>query len=156
MIGGHTSEALKLMSALDFRRYGYRIYLISEGDFLSARKALDFESRHGSVGEPHVCSVFSKLWTHLWTFRFQCTVLTIPRARKVHQSLLTTPFSVAWSLILCIYHLTLLPWLKFHSTTFADVLILNGPGTCFVLCVAVYINRVRIDYFLALLVLNLL
>lgn len=25
----------------------------------------------------------------------------------------------------------------------SDVLLLNGPGTCFVLCIAVYINRVR-------------
>ena len=48
--------------------------------------------------------------------------------------------------MLCIYHLTILPWFKFHSTTFADILILNGPGTCFVLCLAVYINRVRIGY----------
>ena len=52
--GGHTSEALTLTSALDFRRYNHRIYLVSEGDFLSARKALDFETRHGNVGEPQV------------------------------------------------------------------------------------------------------
>jgi len=72
-----------------------------------------------------------------------CTILKIPRARKVHQSPLTTPFSAAWSLIYCIYRLTVLSLLtsQLKNPSFADVLILNGPGTCFVLCLAVYFNR---------------
>lgn len=38
-LGGHTSEALALVSALDFSRYTPRTYLISEGDNLSLQKA---------------------------------------------------------------------------------------------------------------------
>lgn len=42
--GGHTSEALSLVSALDFGRYVPRTYIISEGDTLSMQKAVDLES----------------------------------------------------------------------------------------------------------------
>ncbi|KAF9529365.1 oligosaccharide biosynthesis protein Alg14 like-domain-containing protein [Crepidotus variabilis] len=120
--GGHTSEALTLMSALDFKRYNKRIYIVSDGDILSARKALNFEAFRGE--DPNLCSI-----------------LSIPRARKVHQSLLSTPISTLYSLAFCVYHLTLPPLLTSGQSSFADVLILNGPGTCFVLCVAVYVNK---------------
>ena len=41
------------------------------------------------------------------------------------------------------YYVTFLPLLPLgNSKAFADVLIVNGPGTCFVLCLAVYINKV--------------
>ena len=43
-IGGHTSEALSLLSALDFNRYVPRIYIISEGDTLSMQKAVVLEA----------------------------------------------------------------------------------------------------------------
>lgn len=47
-IGGHTAEALLLLSSLDFERYTPRTYIISHGDTLSAQKALDLErSRAG-------------------------------------------------------------------------------------------------------------
>lgn len=42
-LGGHTSEALTMVSALDFRRYSPRIYIVSEGDTLSAKKAMALE-----------------------------------------------------------------------------------------------------------------
>ncbi len=42
--GGHTSEALSLLSALDFNRYVPRIYIISEGDTLSMQKAVVLEA----------------------------------------------------------------------------------------------------------------
>jgi hypothetical protein len=75
------------------------------------------------------------------------SILTIPRARRVHQSLLTTPASSIVSLFTCVYHVTIKPNLCFQESHsgFADVLILNGPGTCFILCVAVYINKVRVN-----------
>ena len=41
--GGHTTEALALISALDFTRYTPRTYLISDGDTLSAQKARELE-----------------------------------------------------------------------------------------------------------------
>jgi len=119
--GGHTSEALALVSALDFRRYNRRIYIVSEGDDLSEQKAMALEMSKGPPQKESYC------------------ILTIPRARRVHQSLLTTPLSAFFSLIACIYHLSFLPLAKNHR--WADILILNGPGTCFVLCITVYLNK---------------
>lgn len=43
VVGGHTNEALKLASALDFGRYSPRTYIVSEGDTFSAQKALALE-----------------------------------------------------------------------------------------------------------------
>lgn len=41
--GGHTTEMLAMMSGLDFDRYSPRLYVISEGDTLSAQKAVTLE-----------------------------------------------------------------------------------------------------------------
>ncbi|KAF8142942.1 oligosaccharide biosynthesis protein Alg14-like protein, partial [Mycena galopus ATCC 62051] len=65
------------------------------------------------------------------------TILTILRARYVHQRLITTPPTALRSLLMCFYHVT---FAHIHSS-FADILILNGPGTCFVLCITVYVNK---------------
>jgi beta-1,4-N-acetylglucosaminyltransferase len=46
--GGHTTEALTLVSALDFSRYTPRIYIVSEGDSLSAEKAAALEAQKTS------------------------------------------------------------------------------------------------------------
>ncbi|KAF8345879.1 glycosyltransferase family 1 protein [Amanita rubescens] len=118
--GGHTAEALTLVSALDFQRYKPRTYVVSEGDILSVKKAADLEKSKHSEG--------------------QYRILVIPRARRVHQSLLTTPPSALLSLISCIYYVVVEP-LVAKKPAFADLLLLNGPGTCFVLCIAVYMNK---------------
>ncbi|KAJ7703133.1 oligosaccharide biosynthesis protein Alg14-like protein [Mycena rosella] len=120
--GGHTTEALTLISALDFDRYSPRTYVVSQGDSLSAQKARDLELGKATTASPP-----------------QYTILTIPRARRVHQSLATTPPTAFYSLLSCIYHVTF-PHGRARAS-FADVLILNGPGTCFILCIAVYVNK---------------
>jgi beta-1,4-N-acetylglucosaminyltransferase len=127
--GGHTSEALMLLSSVDFNRYRPRTYVISEGDTLSAQKAASFEA---------VKAANSNSINH-----DNYTLLTIPRARRVHQSLLTTPPTALTSLLACVYLVTISPLLspKAPRSIVADVLILNGPGTCLVLCGAVYFNR---------------
>ncbi|KAI0930423.1 hypothetical protein AcW1_009120 [Taiwanofungus camphoratus] len=127
--GGHTSEALMLLSSLDFSRYCPRMYIISEGDTLSAQKALSLESVKAADCHPRPKSEPDA------SFSF----ITIPRARRVHQTLFTTPCSAARSLIACLIHVTLVPVL--FRKAFPEVLILNGPGTCFVLCVSAYLNR---------------
>ena len=43
--GGHTTEALALVSGLDFTRYTPRTYIISDGDTLSAQKARELEEK---------------------------------------------------------------------------------------------------------------
>ncbi|KAI0745357.1 oligosaccharide biosynthesis protein Alg14 like-domain-containing protein [Earliella scabrosa] len=129
--GGHTSEALSLLSALDFGRYVPRTYIISEGDTLSMQKAVDLESVKAAETSH----------TRPSSLRSDCpyTFVVIPRARRVHQSLLTTPLTAAFSLAAAVWHITIAPLLS--GPPVPQVLLLNGPGTCFVLCVATYLNR---------------
>ena len=42
-LGGHTSESLAMISGLDFTKYQPRVYYVSEGDTLSAHKAIELE-----------------------------------------------------------------------------------------------------------------
>lgn len=69
------------------------------------------------------------------------SLVCIPRARRVHQPLITTPVTAAHSLAFSLYYFALAP--AFTGKPFADVLILNGPGTCCMLCLAVYFNKAR-------------
>ncbi|KAI0342116.1 oligosaccharide biosynthesis protein Alg14 like protein [Trametopsis cervina] len=121
--GGHTTEALALLSAVDFTRYYPRTYIVSDGDSLSAKKAAALELIKGDRSSGNEAY----------------SVITIPRARRVHQSLLTTPVTSLKSLAFCVYHVTLAPLLSGRPV--ADILLLNGPGTCVMVCIAVYINR---------------
>lgn len=116
--GGHTTEALRLVSTLDFQRYTPRTYIISHGDHLSGQKAVELEASDASP---------------------QYRLLSVPRARRVHQSFFSTPATLLLSLCMAVYYVTLAPLLT--RDYFADVLILNGPGTCLPLCMAVYLNR---------------
>ncbi|ESK97111.1 glycosyltransferase family 1 protein [Moniliophthora roreri MCA 2997] len=125
--GGHTSEAISLLSALDFERYTPRIYVVSEGDSLSVQKAQALESKKIPLRNPYDKPQFK--------------ILTVPRARKVHQPLFTTPLTASFSLLKCIYYVTVVPLTSAPNDYFSDVLIVNGPGTCFVLCLAVFLNK---------------
>ena len=71
-------------------------------------------------------------------------IITIPRARKVHQSIYSTPFSAFYSFLVACYHITFLSLRS--GKPFSEVLLLNGPGTCLVLCIAVYVNRVGTNF----------
>ncbi|KAJ7084445.1 glycosyltransferase family 1 protein [Mycena belliarum] len=119
--GGHTTEALTLISALSFDHYSPRTYVVSKGDSFSSQKASELEVSKGTAVSPP-----------------QYTILTIPRARRVHQSIMTTPGTAFYSLLWCIYHVA---FSRGGRAAFADLLILNGPGTCFVLCIAVCFNK---------------
>ncbi|TBU33912.1 glycosyltransferase family 1 protein [Dichomitus squalens] len=129
--GGHTSEALRLLSALDFNRYIPRTYIISEGDTLSMHKAMDLERAKSTEASQSTPSTSGS--------DAPCSFVVIPRARRVHQSFLTAPFSAVFSLAASIWHLTASP--LFSGPPAPDVLLLNGPGTCFVLCIAAYLSR---------------
>ncbi|KAJ8496505.1 hypothetical protein ONZ51_g1099 [Trametes cubensis] len=130
--GGHTSEILSLLSAIDFARYSRRIYYISQGDTLSMQKAVDLECAKAADANKGTHSISAAETPY--------SFIVIPRARHIHQPLLTTPFTAMLSLAASIWHITIAPVLGRPA---ADVLLLNGPGTCFVLCIAAYINRVR-------------
>lgn len=61
-------------------------------------------------------------------------IIEVPRARRVHQSFFTAPFTTAQTLIFCVRTITL----RRH---FADIVLMNGPGTCVPICLAVVLRR---------------
>ncbi|KAK4698497.1 hypothetical protein P7C70_g7778, partial [Phenoliferia sp. Uapishka_3] len=123
--GGHTAEMMRLLDGLNTTRYDARIYIISSGDNLSEAKALQLESRINSGS---------------------FDILQIPRARRVLQSYLTSPFTTIYSLIFCLWHISLRPMLlsrgRNERRVFADVILLNGPGSCVPIAFAAFLPRV--------------
>ncbi|OAA69850.1 Ras like protein [Cordyceps fumosorosea ARSEF 2679] len=107
--GGHTREMLMMMDdgACDFAPSSHRRYLISSGDDVSAHHARDHEA--GLPG------------TH--------DVVRVARARRVHQSLLTTPASALRS-ILDIVPALLSPPPK-GARRYPSLVFSNGPATGF-------------------------
>lgn len=114
--GGHTAEMVRLLATLDFARYTPRVYLVSSGDAFSAGQAARLEAARGRDED--------------------YTVVEVPRARRVHQSFLTAPWTTLMSLAFTMRVIALDP-------RFADVVIMNGPGTCVPICLAVFAARVR-------------
>ncbi|CCF50099.1 hypothetical protein NDA11_003062 [Ustilago hordei] len=138
--GGHTAELLQLLSALPTDRYPQRIYLVSSGDRFSVDKAKDLERRLCSTSPDKRQDGPSS-----------AKVIQIPRARRVGQSLLTTPLTLARSVAFCADHLALRPLLRpFPSSQkgrpakpiLADLILMNGPATCVPIVVAVYLLRI--------------
>ncbi|BGP54965.1 UDP-N-acetylglucosamine transferase subunit [Rhodotorula sphaerocarpa] len=117
---------MRLVAHLDWTRYSRRRWIISSGDALSEAKALALEKQIGSG---------------------QFQLLKIPRARRVHQSFLTAPFTTLYSLAFCLWHITLAPLLhpinsgSNRRRVFADLVLLNGPGSCVPITVAAFLPR---------------
>ncbi|XP_069823834.1 UDP-N-acetylglucosamine transferase subunit ALG14 [Dendropsophus ebraccatus] len=109
--GGHTTEVLRLLSALSTSYYPVH-YVLAETDRMSEEKIRTFEASKdktsADAGECH-----------------QYTIQRIPRSREVRQSwsssLLSTLRSCAYSLPVTY---RLMP----------DVILCNGPGTCIPIC----------------------
>ncbi|GAA5860460.1 hypothetical protein JCM8547_000309 [Rhodosporidiobolus lusitaniae] len=123
--GGHTAEMMRLVAHLDFaRRFTTRVWIVSSGDAMSEQKALAMEKQIGSG-----------------KFR----ILRIPRARRVHQSYLTSPFTTLHSLAFCLWHITLSPLLfsprPGRKRVFADLILLNGPGSCVPIAASTFLPR---------------
>lgn len=133
--GGHTTELLLLLRSLDPQRYTPRSYFVSSGDDFSRTKAVAFEQEwtasEGSTGATAPASSY--------------TIVTLPRARAVHQSWLSTPISTALCFVACTRHFVL-PQISrtAASSRPPELVIMNGPGTCVPLVAAIYVNRVSI------------
>ena len=114
--GGHTAEMLNILSGvpdLD-EKYQRRTYIVSSGDVFSARKACDFEKSTSGGGID---------------VRRRYEIVTVRRARRVHQSLLTAP----WTSMLCFWDcLTVLRGKhrdQKQNHGYPDLILTNGPGT---------------------------
>ncbi|KAL4990519.1 oligosaccharide biosynthesis protein Alg14 like protein [Aspergillus falconensis] len=129
--GGHTAEMLSMLRCMgiDTTKYIYRTYVVSSGDNFSATKAVEFESTLRAEPESYA-------------------IITVPRARRVHQSYLTAPFTTIlsfWSclLVLCGRH----PDQQQHkrpaqlSSPYPDLILTNGPATAVCVILAARLLR---------------
>ncbi|KAJ6092977.1 UDP-N-acetylglucosamine transferase subunit alg14 [Penicillium sp. IBT 16267x] len=144
--GGHTTEMFFMLEKiLDLSVYSYRTYVVSSGDQFSAEKATEFEAKHVARQMEQ-----NKNLTDTGSF----DIVTIPRARRVHQSYWTAPFTTIQSFWACLLVLCgkypnqqRLPW-KYGSAC-PDIIITNGPAVsvCMILAAKtlrffIFISRV--------------
>lgn len=119
-------------TALDPAVYTHRTYVVSSGDKFSAQKAENFEAKFlkSSNGSRHS----------------NYTIVTIPRARRVHQSYWTAPFSTLHCLLNCFLVLLgqhpdqqRLP--PEYPSVHPDLILTNGPAVAVCMILAAKIIR---------------
>lgn len=155
--GGHTAEMLALLADLDPNLYNRRTYVISAGDDFSAIQAISFEQELTTLHPRNQTTpslippplLFQTTPEHQQQQQQQqqsalpppppptsyYSLHFVPRARKIHQPLLTTPFSSLRCLIASIFLLHSLP-------SYPDLILLNGPATSTILLFSALILRV--------------
>jgi beta-1,4-N-acetylglucosaminyltransferase len=133
---------MRLVAGVDWNRYHRRTYVVSSGDTHSETKALELEK---NIGSGTVSSVSPFEDCGLTIVQFE--ILRIPRARRVHQSYLTSPFTTLYSLVYCLWYITLRPLLSMGGQkVFADLILLNGPGSCVPIVLSAFLPKVHPTY----------
>ncbi|KAF3281213.1 UDP-N-acetylglucosamine transferase subunit [Orbilia oligospora] len=135
--GGHTAEMFSLLSSISPDIITHRTYVFSSGDIHSARSAQAFET---SLAGGYTKKANEKIG---------CRLLEIPRARKVRQSWVTTPWSCLMCLIGCMNVLNggdlegVSVRMKscWEGRRFPDVVVCNGPATSVMMVLACYIYK---------------
>jgi len=138
--GGHTAEMLSMLRNLDTKKYSPRTYVVSSGDDFSSSKAIEFENDlRGDQGTSADADGQSEKKSSGEEFE----IITVPRARKIHQPLYTTPFSSLRCLLACIMLLIRQSKATYNSpiTTSPDLILTNGPGTGVIIILASLIVR---------------
>ena len=154
---------LLLLRSLDPTRYTYRTYITSSHDAFSAAKAQAFESALAAPSSANTTKQpyndNNNIIAQTSNSRAgQASANTrrrlpapkisggsktagswalheLPRARKVHQSLLTTP----WSCLRCL--VATLRLLSVREEEWPDIVVTNGPATALIVLIAVGILR---------------
>jgi len=141
--GGHTTEMLQLLRNLDAQRYRYRTWVFSAGDAFSAERAREYEAcvaaRAAADGREHEMSEREAV------FR----VVEVPRARRVHQSFVTAPWSAARCLAACLGVVSGAGYAETgrkqrHARALYDypnLIVANGPGTAVMVVLAALMLR---------------
>lgn len=131
--GGHTAEMMSLLRNMNPTRYIHRTYIVSSGDNLSQDRAFDIETtiqskyKQSSVSKTEDVDLVTGKWD----------VKVVPRARKIHQPLKTTPFSSLWCLICCMATLHQISKTSIAAAfEYPDVIITNGPATAVMVILA--------------------
>lgn len=130
---------LAILRTLDASSYTHRTYVVSEGDGFSAGKARDFEA---SLAMSRRANDQHSVETPLPQANSGYDIRVVPRARRIHQPLSTTPLSAIRCLAACFHilrsptHLTktVTPW-------YPDLVLTNGPGTAVCVVLACMLLR---------------
>ena len=114
---------LSLLADLDPYSYTHRSYVVSSGDDFSTRKAAEFER---------------ELAKRAFRAPTSYDINVVPRARRIHQSLLTTPFSSLSCLFACfsVLRSPSTPASPSTPNTYPDLILSNGPATATILIFA--------------------
>lgn len=123
--GGHTAEMVILLEDMNKQlgEFNKRTWIVSEGDGFSAGRAAELEDY---IKEEGAASGTVKKQSE------DMDIITIPRARQIHQSLFTTPVSSLRCLWACLALLRRNP---------PDIVLTNGPGTGVILVLASLVLR---------------
>ncbi|KAF5015973.1 hypothetical protein F66182_12501, partial [Fusarium sp. NRRL 66182] len=123
--GGHTAEMLSMLRRmpLDPNTYTFRTYIVTSGDSFSASKAVEFEV---------ILHAHYKDSKH--TEHQDYEIITVPRARRVHQSYLTAPFSTIQCFWACLQvlrgrHSDQRSNKRNATPQYPDIILTNGPAT---------------------------
>ncbi|KAL2073217.1 hypothetical protein VTL71DRAFT_10541 [Oculimacula yallundae] len=138
--GGHTAEMMSLLRDIDPSRYIHRTYIVSSGDSFSTDKAVEIErviqSKHklADQNEEYQPTKAGETGADTGTW----DVKIVPRARRIHQPLYTTPVSSLWCFIGCLRALVeTARTSKAAPFEYPDVIITNGPATAVMVVMAV-------------------
>jgi beta-1,4-N-acetylglucosaminyltransferase len=137
--GGHTAEMLSMLRRLPAlsMKFTYRTYLMSSGDGFSAWKAKEFELE--TIARQDKSASVRDLELETESPGQSYDIVTVRRARLVHQSLASTP----WSALLCLWDcISVLRRTHSEQSThklrhsfearrpdYPDLILTNGPGT---------------------------
>lgn len=138
-----------MLEDVNLADYTHRTYVVSSGDSFSSIRAEEFErdkKRHvkqktiqGTARSRQLSTPSSNRSTKTDTKGSEeYSIHVVPRARHVHEPLLTTPFSALKCLIAC---LKLLNPAKNSQRKYPNLILTNGPGTAVVLVVAALLLR---------------
>lgn len=163
--GGHTHEMFALLRELDTRKYTDRTYVVSSGDAFSAQRAVAFERRlEETAARPKtedeemvqvppialngVMEMNGVMEKRTRGEQGHCvgaehyTIATIPRARRIHQPLYTTPFSALQTWVAAFKPLLSTPTTtETTSVSLPTLIITNGPATAVLVVLAVFFLR---------------
>ncbi|KAI0541414.1 oligosaccharide biosynthesis protein Alg14 like-domain-containing protein [Xylaria digitata] len=119
--GGHTAEMIQMVErSIDSEKSSHRRWAVGTDDEKSYDKILAFERR--------LLDRFSRHDLDSGTF----DIMRFGRARYVHQSWLTTPFTAILSLVDIVRILTTSPCQRpIPALRYPGVIVTNGPGTGF-------------------------
>ena len=114
---------LALLRDLDTTSYTHRSYVVSDGDSFSSRKAEDFEEQlAGRAKTDRRSDRSSQVEARPYD------ISMVPRARKIHQPLVSSPLSALQCLLACFSTLRRASPSRPHPQ-YPDLVITNGPAT---------------------------